>query len=180
MDPVTSVDDNRQTADAPWLDADEARAWRGYLLMSRLLFAELGRGLNRDANLSHADYEVLVVLSETPEHRLRMNELAARLVWEKSRLSHQITRMQQRGLVDRQECVSDARGAFVVLTEAGLNAIRSAAPAHVRDVRRLFFDLLSPEQVKSIAAVTETVVDHLRGTCDSAPVPEPGTETTCD
>ena len=176
---MTSVDETAQAADAPWLDADEARAWRGYLLMSRLLFAELGRGLNRDANMSHADYEVLVVLSETPGHRLRMNELAARLVWEKSRLSHQITRMQQRGLVDRAECASDARGAFVVLTDAGLSAIRSAAPAHVRDVRRHFFDLLSPEQVKILAAMTDAVVDHLRGTCETAS-PDPGNESPCD
>jgi DNA-binding MarR family transcriptional regulator len=174
---MTSVDETAQAADAPWLDAIEARAWRGYLLMSRLLFAELGRGLSRDANMSHADYEVLVVLSETPGHRLRMNELASRLVWEKSRLSHQITRMQQRGLVGRQECASDARGSFVVLTDAGLAAITSAAPNHVRDVRRNFFDLLTPEQVESLAAMTETVVDHLRGTCDAA---EPGDEPSCE
>jgi DNA-binding MarR family transcriptional regulator len=170
---MTSVDESPQTAETPWLEGDEARAWRGYLLMSRLLFAELGRGLSRDANLSHADYEVLVVLSETPGHRLRMNELAARLVWEKSRLSHQITRMQQRGLVEREGCLSDARGAFVVLTDAGLAAITSAAPAHVRDVRRNFFDLLSPEQVESLATMTEAVVDHLRGTCDTN-APPPG------
>ena len=176
---MTSVDETAQAADAPWLDEDEARAWRGYLLMSRLLFAQLGRGLSRDANMSHADYEVLVVLSETPGHRLRMNELGARLVWEKSRLSHQITRMQQRGLVEREECISDARGAFVVLTDAGLAAIRSAAPNHVRDVRRHFFDLLSREQVETLAAVTEKVVDQLRGTCETA-TPDPGNEAPCD
>ncbi len=176
---MTSLDETAQAADAPWLDAVEAQAWRGYLLMSRLLFTELGRTLNRDASMSHADYEVLVVLSEAPGHRLRMNELAARLVWEKSRLSHQITRMQQRGLVGRQECASDARGSFVALTDAGLAAITSAAPNHVRDVRRNFFDLLTPAQVESLAAITETVVDHLRGACAAAD-PQPENEPACD
>jgi DNA-binding MarR family transcriptional regulator len=132
--------------------------------MSRLLFAELGRGLNRDAAMSHADYEVLVHLSEAPDHRLRMNELASRMLWEKSRLSHQVTRMQQRGLVDRAECRSDARGSFVVLTPQGLDAIRTAAPAHVADVRRHFFDRLTDEQVKTLVAITDAVVSHLTGT----------------
>lgn len=147
-----------------WLDPHEARAWRGNLLMNRLLFAELSRGLNRDAGMSHADYEVLVHLSEEPSHRLRMNELASRLQWEKSRLSHQVTRMQQRGLVEREECRSDARGSFVVLTPQGLDAIRTAAPAHVADVRKHFFDLLSPEEVDVLATITDKVVDHLTGT----------------
>src|SRR4051794_37269249 len=128
-----SLDSARPVAEPVWLDANEARAWRGYLLMTRLLFTELGRGLNRDSGLSHPDYEVLVNLSETPDHRLRMHELAGRLLWEKSRLSHQLTRMQQRGLVRREGCTTDARGLFVVLTDAGLAAIEAAAPGHVAD-----------------------------------------------
>ncbi len=149
-----------------WLDPDENRAWRGYLLMTRLLFAELSRGLSRDAGMSPADYEVLVQLSETPDHRLRMYELASRLLWEKSRLSHQVTRMQQRGLVEREECRSDARGSFVALTQAGLEAIRTAAPAHVAEVRKHFFDVLSAEEVDMLASITARVVDHLMGTGD--------------
>lgn len=155
-----------------WLDPDENRAWRGYLLMTRLLFAELSRGLSRDAGMSPADYEVLVQLSEAPDHRLRMYELASRLLWEKSRLSHQVTRMQQRGLVERQECRSDARGSFVVLTPEGLDAITAAAPAHVADVRKHFIDRLTTEQVKTLAEISEAVVDHLTASAGSAPAGE--------
>ncbi|MCA1845913.1 MAG: MarR family winged helix-turn-helix transcriptional regulator [Actinobacteria bacterium] len=150
-------------AEPRWLDDEEARVWRGYLLMSRLLGAQLGRGLSREVGMSHADFEVLVNLSEEPERRLRMNELASRLLWEKSRLSHQITRMQQRGLVKREGCLSDARGSFVALTDAGLKAIQAAAPGHVRDVRRHFFDLLSDDDLKALAAISDKVVAHLTG-----------------
>jgi DNA-binding MarR family transcriptional regulator len=151
------------TTEPIWLDVDEARAWRGYVLMSRLLTAQLGRGLSRDAGMSNADYEVLVHLSEEPGHRLRMHELASRMLWEKSRLSHQVSRMEQRGLVERAECPTDGRGSFVVLSDAGLKAIESAAPAHVAEVRRHFLDLLSGEQQRALIAITERVIEHLTG-----------------
>ena len=146
-----------------WLDETEARAWRGYLRMRTLLDAELGRELARDSGLSTADYEVLVHLSELGGHRLRMSELCARMLWSKSRLSHQVTRMEQRGLVVRENCPSDARGSFVRLTEAGLDAIVAAAPGHVETVRRHLFDLLSREQVETLGDITNAVVDHLTG-----------------
>ncbi len=152
-----------------WLDETEARAWRGYLRMRTLLDAELARELARDSGLSTADYEVLVHLSELDpdgdEHgrRLRMSELCARMLWSKSRLSHQVTRMEQRGLVVRENCPSDARGSFVRLTEAGLDAIVAAAPGHVETVRRHLFDLLSREQVQTLGDITNAVVDHLTG-----------------
>ena len=146
-----------------WLDETEARAWRGYLRMHTMLDAEIARELTRDSGLSMADYEVLVHLSEFSGHRLRMNELCARMLWSKSRLSHQVARMEQRGLVVRENCPSDARGAFVRLTAAGLDAIEVAAPAHVENVRRHLIDLLSREQVETLADVAAVVVDHLTG-----------------
>jgi DNA-binding MarR family transcriptional regulator len=146
-----------------WLDETEARAWRGYLRMRTMLDAELARELNRDSGLSIADYEVLVHLSEFAGNRLRMNELGARMLWSKSRLSHQVGRMEQRGLVLRENCPSDARGSFVRLTPAGLDAIVAAAPAHVENVRRHLIDLLSREQVETLGDVTTVVVDHLTG-----------------
>ena len=145
-----------------WLSEAEARAWRGYLRMNTLLLAELARDLQRDAGLSAADYDVLVILSESASHRLRLRDLGAQLSWEKSRLSHHITRMERRGLVGREECPTDARGAFVVLTSKGLQAIEEAAPSHVANVRRHFFDHLSDEQVHTLAGITETVLGELR------------------
>lgn len=144
-----------------WLSEDEARAWRGYLRMHDLLRARLARELARDSGLSDADYGVLVHLSEAPRQRLRMHELVSRLLWEKSRLSHHVTRMQQRGLVLREVCASDGRGSFVVLTPAGVQAIERAAPGHVVAVRRHLFDLLSPAEVEVLSEITERVVDHL-------------------
>ena len=155
-------------ATAPaWLDENEARAWRGYLRMNGLLSAELARQLVADSGLSAADYDVLVPLSETPGHRLRMRELGAQLLWEKSRLSHHITRMQGRGLVRREDCASDARGAFVVITEQGLTAITEAAPAHVANVRRVLFDHLSPEEVRMLGNVTHRIADYLTDTAQA-------------
>lgn len=145
-----------------WLDDAEARAWRGYLRMNTVLLAELARHLQRDSGLSAADYDVLVILSEAPGNRLRLRELGGQLLWEKSRLSHHITRMGNRGLVRREECASDARGAFVVITPKGVAAIEDAAPLHVANVRRHFFDHLSPAQVESLATITQSVLDGLR------------------
>ncbi len=145
-----------------WLDDTEARAWRGYLRMNTLLFAGLAGDLQRDSALSAADYDVLVILSEAPSQRLRLRDLGAELLWEKSRLSHHITRMERRGLVRREECASDARGAFVVITADGRRAIEEAAPPHVANVRRHFFDQLSRAQVETLAAISESVLDGLR------------------
>ena len=149
-------------AQAHWLDETEARAWRGYLRMNTVVLAELARDLQRDSGLSGPDYDVLVILSEEPSSRLRLRELGEQLLWEKSRLSHHLTRMEKRGLVRREECASDARGAFVAITPQGRKAIEDAAPPHVANVRRHFFDQLSPEQVAALAAIAESVLDGLR------------------
>ncbi|MET8082575.1 MarR family transcriptional regulator [Micromonospora sp. NPDC005237] len=158
-----------------WLDEREDRAWRGYRRMRRLLDLELARELTQDASLSEPDYDVLSDLSETPQGRLRLSELADRMLWSRSRLSHHLTRMQQRGLVTREECPDDARGAIVVLTPAGRNAIEAAAPGHVTAVRQHFLDLLTPAEVEALGAFTHRVVDHLAQS--RAPRPRRGRES---
>ncbi|MFG2099181.1 MarR family winged helix-turn-helix transcriptional regulator [Micromonospora echinaurantiaca] len=144
-----------------WLSEQEQRAWRGYNQMRRLLTLELARELMRDAGLSEPDYDVLSDLSETPDQRLRLSELADRMLWSRSRLSHHLTRMQQRGLVTREECATDGRGAIVVLTAEGRRAIEAAAPGHVAAVRRHLVDLLTPDEIAALDALTHRVVDHL-------------------
>jgi DNA-binding MarR family transcriptional regulator len=149
------------TTEPRWLDDAEARAWRGYMRMRTLLHAQIVRDLAREAGLSGPDYDVLSNVSEADGRRARLSDLAARMAWSKSRLSHHITRMEQRGLVTREDCASDGRGAFVVLTDAGLRAIQAAAPGHVASVRRHFIDLLSREQLDALADISQTVVRRL-------------------
>ncbi|MFG1803141.1 MarR family winged helix-turn-helix transcriptional regulator [Micromonospora carbonacea] len=144
-----------------WLDDDQQRAWRAYLRMQAEVAARLGRQLQADSGLSFADYGVLVQLAEAPDGRLRPFELQRDLQWEQSRLSHHLGRMQRRGLVDREECPQDARGAFVVLTAAGRAAIEAAAPAHVDTVRRLVFDRLDPDEVRALERIATRVVEGL-------------------
>lgn len=144
-----------------WLNAHEQRAWRGYLDMHARLTARLHRQLHADSGLSLSDFDVLVQLTDRPEERARVLELAQSLQWEKSRLSHHLARMQQRGLVTREHCPDDARGAFVVLTAAGRAAIEQAAPPHVETVRDLLFDQLDEEQVESLRSITEQVLGRL-------------------
>jgi DNA-binding MarR family transcriptional regulator len=149
------------TTEPAWLDKTEARAWRGYMRMRTLLHAQILRDLAREAGLSGPDYDVLSNVSEAPGRRARLGDLAARMAWSRSRLSHHITRMERRGLVTREDCTSDGRGAFVVLTDAGWRAIRAAAPGHVASVRRHFIDLLSRDQLDALAEISQTVVRRL-------------------
>lgn len=148
-----------------WLDEAEARAWRGLQLMELRLNGALARQLAADAGLSHPDYVVLVALTDQPDGRLRLFELGRILGWEKSRLSHQITRMADRGLVTKEKCDADRRGAFVVLSAKGRREIEAAAPGHVALVRELFVDVLTPAQLATIAEVAETVMARLDATC---------------
>jgi DNA-binding MarR family transcriptional regulator len=149
------------TIEPRWLDDAEARAWRGYMRMRTLLHAQIVRDLAREAGLSGPDYDVLSNVSEAEGRRSRLGDLAARMAWSKSRLSHHISRMEQRGLVTREDCTSDGRGAFVALTDAGLRAIQAAAPGHVASVRRHFIDLLSRDQLDALAEIAQTVVRRL-------------------
>ena len=147
-----------------WLTEEEQRAWRGLLRMNRQLNARMNRQLQDEYGISLADYDVLVVLSEAPEGRLRVFEVTDALAWEQSRVSHQLARMQRRGLITREGCASDARGAFAVLTAAGRATIERAAPAHVAQVRQLVFDGLSHDQLTALTEVTTLVLDRLAAT----------------
>ena len=144
-----------------WLNTDEQRVWRTYVRMSSLLPAQLNRQLQQDSGLTLPEYEVLVQLSEAPGGRLRPFQICEALTWEQSRLSHQLTRMQHRGLVDREECEADGRGAFVVLTPAGAEAIAATAPGHVAAVRSLIFDRLTDAQRAAFEEACTAVVDAL-------------------
>ena len=144
-----------------WLTDQEQSAWRGFLRMQNELPARLNRALQESADLSLPDFQVLVHLSEAEGERLRAFALARSLQWEKSRLSHQLTRMERRGLVERQTCPSDARGAFVALTPEGRAVVEKAAPGHVEEVRRLFFDRLTPAQVKALSGIGAAVAAGL-------------------
>ena len=147
-----------------WLTEEEQRAWRGLLRMTSQLNARMNRQLQDEYGISLADYEVLVALSEAPEGRLRVFEVADALAWEQSRVSHQLARMQRRGLITREGCATDARGAFAVLTTAGRAAIERAAPAHVDTVRQLVFDGLGPDHLNALIEVTTRVLDRLAET----------------
>lgn len=148
-------------ADPRWLDERQQRAWRGHLAVQARLQAQLNRRLQSGSGLSLADFDVLVALSEREGVSMRVRELAEALQWEKSRLSHHLSRMQRRGLVERQDCPDDARGAFVVLTEEGRRTIEQAAPAHVEAVRELVFDGLDDHQVRTWAEVSEVVLERV-------------------
>ena len=148
-------------AEPRWLSAEEQQAWRATVHLSQLLMRQLDRDLDAHG-LNNHDYEILVVLSEAPDNRLRMTELADASSQSRSRLSHQISRMEARGLVRRDNCEGDKRGTFAVLTEAGLEAIERAAPDHVENVRRHFIDRLSPRQLEEIREAFGPVVEYLR------------------
>jgi DNA-binding MarR family transcriptional regulator len=147
--------------EARWLDEREARVWRGIVGVQHQLSAVLERGLVREAGLSGADYALLVPLSEAPGGVLRARDLGRMVGWERSRVSHQVTRMEKRGLVAREECGEDARGSMVRLTDAGRTAIVAAAPAHVAAVRQHFFGALTDAELEVIGPALERVLDRL-------------------
>ena len=131
------------------------------MTLNAQLSATLQRELQDDAGLSTQDYEVLVHLTDNPEGRMRVTDLARLMQWERSRVSHHVTRMERRRLVQRVECAEDGRGAFVVITLQGRAAIEQAAPGHVNTVRRLVFDALSPEEVDSFGAIIDKALAQL-------------------
>ena len=144
-----------------WLDDRQQCAWRRFVALQRRLPAQLGRHLQRDSGLSPADYEILVHLSESARGRMRAFEIGQATQWEKSRLSHHLTRMAQRGLVEREACSADTRYADIVLTEAGRDAIDRAAALHVAHVRRYFIDALTPEQLDALDGICDAVLSQL-------------------
>lgn len=144
--------------DARWLTPEEQRAWRAYLESSKVLFDALDRQLQREADMPHAYYEILVRLSEAPGRAMRMSELAEITQSSRSRLSHAVARLEERGWVVREEHPTDRRGQIATLTDAGFAVLAAAAPGHVATVRRLMIDLLSPEQLRQLATIGETVI----------------------
>jgi DNA-binding MarR family transcriptional regulator len=144
-----------------WLSDEEQRTWRSFLGATRMLFEQLDRELQRDAGMTHADYEVLVRLSEAPGRSLRMGELAERTGSSRSRLSHAVAGLEADGWVRRDRCPTDGRGAVAVLTDEGAAVLRDAAPGHVRGVRRHLFDQLAPAQQRALRTISDAVLDHL-------------------
>jgi DNA-binding MarR family transcriptional regulator len=149
-----------------WLDEREAHLWRSWLRLNQELTAVLADQIDRDAGLSAADYAVLVPLSESRHGMLRFRDLGREILWDRSRLSHHLNRMEKRGLVVREECAEDARGAVVRMTAAGEAAIRAAAPGHVAATRRYVFDLLSDKEMKLLTAVYDRILANLESVVD--------------
>lgn len=144
-----------------WLSEDQQRNWRAWLTASTLLNDQLSRDLQETHGITIADYEILVRLSETPDRRLRMSELASQTLSSRSRLSHQIDRMERAGLVERQMCADDRRGAFAVMTDHGWTTLVAAAPDHVESVRAHLVDQLSDAEFDALGAACERVALHL-------------------
>jgi DNA-binding MarR family transcriptional regulator len=148
--------------EAEQFDDRERRTWFSFLTMQEDLRRHINRQLLKDSGLSLADFSVLSGLSQHPHGSLRVFELVDLLRWERTRLMHQVSRMESRGLLERRPTEEDSRGSRVALTEQGWKAVRSAAPQHLRDVRRTFFDALSPRQVDMLAALSEAVLESIR------------------
>lgn len=140
---------------------EQLAVWRAYTETSEIVRARAASQLQRAAGLSTGDYQVLLALTEAEGGGLRSSELAARVNWERSRLSHHLGRMEKRGLVRREECPEDSRGANAVVTEAGARAFRTASIPHLEAVRELFFDALTPGQLSQLAQVMASLRDHL-------------------
>jgi DNA-binding MarR family transcriptional regulator len=149
-----------------WLNDDEQRAWRAWIEASNLLNHRLSADLQRQHDITLADYEILVQLSEHPERRMRMSELADATLSSRSRLSHQVDRLVKRGFVERQECELDKRGSFAALTDHGWTAIVTAAPDHVTSVREHLVDVLGPQDFAALGAACGRITSNLQGTED--------------
>jgi DNA-binding MarR family transcriptional regulator len=147
--------------DTRWLDAREARLWQSYRDAYRELMRALEARLIGNSGLSGADYALLHPLSVAEDGVLRTRDLGRSVGWERSRLSHQVSRMEKRGLVCREECATDARGSMVCLTELGRKAIEAAAPDHVDAVRTYFFEHLTPEEQDQLTVLLDRIVANV-------------------
>ena len=144
-----------------WLDEDQQRHWRAWLAASTLLLDAFSRDLQEGHGLTSADYEILVRLSESPDRRMRMSDLAEATLSSRSRLSHQIDRMERAGFVERVPCSDDKRGYFAALTGAGWDALVAAAPCHVGSVRERIVDVLTPSEFAALGNASKKLLDHL-------------------
>jgi DNA-binding MarR family transcriptional regulator len=149
-----------QTA-SPAVSSEEWQTWRSFRQMRRRLDLALERQLQKHSGISEPDYSILIMLFESPERQLRANELGAFLGWEKSRVSHQVSRMEKRGLVERRECDTDARGTWVTMTPAGTRAVLGAMREHAASLRRYFFDALTPDELAVLQSASAKVLDAL-------------------
>lgn len=163
--------------DVKWLSETEQAAWRALFRMQAALANRLGRQLSAESELSVQDYPVLVFLNEAADGQLRPFELARELGVEKSRLSHHLARLAERGLVVREQCPTDRRGLLISITDRGRRALEAAAPGHVAAVREAFIDRLTPEQLATLVDIADAV---LAGpACEEAP-PECQEESDTD
>jgi DNA-binding MarR family transcriptional regulator len=153
-----------------WLTADEQRAWRAYLEATLLLFDALDRQLQQDSGMPHTYYEILVRLSESPDRAMRMSELACGTRSSRSRLSHAVARLEERGWIERLECKTDRRGQIAHLTDEGFAVLAAAAPKHVEAVRAHMIDQLTPEQISQLTAIGQAIVDGLEADDANKPV----------
>lgn len=151
-----------ETTEIPWLSDDQQVSWRAYLEGSSRLVEALNRDLEKDSDLSLNEYEVLVRLSENASWTMRMSHLADSLAHSRSRVTHTVRRLEERGLVDRVSCVADGRGVNAVLTDAGYSVLVDAAPSHVRSVHRHLVDVLTPEQLTVLGEAMERVSQACR------------------
>jgi DNA-binding MarR family transcriptional regulator len=145
-------------AETRWLTEREQDVWRSFMAAFVGLNDQLARQLQRDSGMPHAYYEILVALSEAPRRTLRMSELAGLRGSSRSRLSHAVARLEEVGWVRRQECPTDKRGSFAVLTDKGFAALEKAAPGHVTEVRAQLFDKLTPEQVEQLGEISNAIL----------------------
>ncbi|HJR40385.1 MAG TPA: MarR family transcriptional regulator [Nocardioidaceae bacterium] len=149
------------TADVRWLDPDQQRSWRAFLVGTTLLMDRLDRELREQHNLSMPEYEILVRLSESEGRRMRMAVLADSVSHSRSRVTHTIARLEKAGLVERAACLSDGRGVEAVITDRGFAALQQAAPTHVAGVRQFLVDLAGDEDFEALGRVFNTVTDKL-------------------
>ncbi|MEU5521313.1 MarR family winged helix-turn-helix transcriptional regulator [Streptomyces sp. NPDC093250] len=154
-----------------WLTDEEQRVWRAYIEAATLLEDHLDRQLQRDAGMPHVYYGLLVRLAEAPDRRLRMTELARSAKITRSRLSHAVARLEKNGWVRREDCPSDKRGQFAVLTEEGRKVLHRHAPGHVDAVRQAVFDRLTPEQQKSLGEIMRIIAEGLQPSETGADLP---------
>jgi DNA-binding MarR family transcriptional regulator len=161
------------TTGTRWLSADEQVTWRSFVGTCHAFFAAIDAQLQRDAGMPLAYYEILVQLSEAPGRSLRMSQLAQATAASKSRASHAVARLEERGWVRRTECPTDRRGQVAELTDEGYAVLAAAAPGHVEQVRRTLLDPLTPEQVEQMAGITRAIMAAV-GTpppCEDGPGP---------
>lgn len=144
-----------------WLDDRQQQAWRNLAAVILKLPSELDRQLQRESHLSHFEYWVMALLSESPDRRLRLSHLAAQANASLSRLSHVVTRLEGRGWVERQPAPEDARATLAWLTDTGLEQVIAAAPGHVDTVRELVFDRLTDEDVADLTRVCAAIAARL-------------------